>query len=440
MKMNRWTMAACTLTFGIGGLAVFATDKTPTSELPPVPPVTNLKPPVSPVNGADTPSAPAKLPALEPVKEKNATFDFDLEVPSLPAKDPKKTEPMKTSEKIGQPSVLSYDKVPLNESKKDPKPAKESASSPIEIPALDIVPVKAESDPVKIPSVKPDAGKTTEPKPSVKADVPAVPPLKELDLDLKLPSAPKGAETTPPPSAPPLPSIGDVKPPQNDKAPTIGIPTPPSPEASKKDDVIKPKKAEEPKSSGSPNIQLDPPAPPVAQPKNPLPPPPPAVLTPKPETKPQTKAETKLEDQNEFRSKPEVATARLKMTLRMGDGRPRFEIRNSSSEEILLKVYGEKVEMTAPPEGKSSSVAGVSASGRVKFTAPGIEGTCDQLTILSGTGEVLMKGNIHLKTKRGKSWSEMTAEKMVYQIGNAGLGNAASTKNPVTPASFPSDE
>ena len=44
------------------------------------------------------------------------------------------------------------------------------------------------------------------------------------------------------------------------------------------------------------------------------------------------------------------------------------------------------------------TLAGVTAIGRVRFTAPGIEGTCDHLTILSATGEVLLKGNIHLKT------------------------------------------
>jgi hypothetical protein len=119
----------------------------------------------------------------------------------------------------------------------------------------------------------------------------------------------------------------------------------------------------------------------------------------------------------------------------VGDGQPRFEIRNSASTELLLKVYGERVEMQSPPDARSS-LAGVTAIGRVRFTAPGIEGTCDHLTILSGTGEVLLKGNIHMKSKRGKTWSEMTAEKMVYQIGTSGLSTTATPRNPVTPASY----
>ena len=92
--------------------------------------------------------------------------------------------------------------------------------------------------------------------------------------------------------------------------------------------------------------------------------------------------------------------------------------------------------MQSPPDQKSSSLAGVSAAGRVRFTAPGIEGTCDQLTILSATGEVLLKGNIHLKSKNGKGWSEMTAEKMVYQIGASGMAKPTGTRPTVTPAGY----
>ncbi|MFL6116024.1 MAG: hypothetical protein ACJ786_32430, partial [Catenulispora sp.] len=125
--------------------------------------------------------------------------------------------------------------------------------------------------------------------------------------------------------------------------------------------------------------------------------------------------------------------AKLKMLLRMGDGQPRFEIRNTGSADLLLKVYGEKIEMQGPPDGRSS-LAGVAAVGRVRFTAPGLEGTCDHLRILSGTGEVLLEGNIHLKARHGKVTSEMTAEKMVYQIGTSGLTTPATPR--VTPAAY----
>src|SRR5262249_29439766 len=132
---------------------------------------------------------------------------------------------------------------------------------------------------------------------------------------------------------------------------------------------------------------------------------------------------------------PEAKADKLKLLLRMGDGQPRFEIRNSVTTELLLKVYGERVEMQSPRDSRSS-LAGLAATGHVRFTAPSIEGSCDHLTILSGTGEVLMEGNIRLKTKRGKAWSEMTAEKLVYQIGTSGLNSAGAPRNEVRPASY----
>ena len=123
------------------------------------------------------------------------------------------------------------------------------------------------------------------------------------------------------------------------------------------------------------------------------------------------------------------------MLLRMGVGSPRFEIRSSNGEELLLKVYAEKIEMKNAPEGvKAHPLAGVTAAGKVKFSAPGIEGTCDELSILSGTGEVMLKGSVHLKTKlKAKAWSEMTADKMIYQIGSTGLTAPTVSAPPVVP-------
>lgn len=126
------------------------------------------------------------------------------------------------------------------------------------------------------------------------------------------------------------------------------------------------------------------------------------------------------------------------MLMRLGDGTPRFEIRNSTGEELLFKVYGEKMELQQSPDSsRASSLAGVTAIGNVRFTGPGVEGTCNQLSILSGTGEVLLKGNIHMKTKKGKTWSELTAEKMIYQIGYAALLPPGGASR-IAPASYTS--
>ena len=368
MSLNRWKVAACTLTLGVGGLAVFAADK---KDTPPAP----LPTLTVPAAGDDTPSGPAKAPPLKiatPESTKSVPdIVIDLDLPDVPKPAVKPTA--------------------------DKAETKAPVFVPADLPPLpnEILPVKgeAEADVPKVPAPKPDAVKKDDKKPDAPkiADAPPLPPV--IDLNISLQEAPK---VSVPPPPPPL-VVPEVKKPVAPPAPSPFNDTPPKALAE----------------------TLPPPAvPPLA----PLPPhlvPPVTPLPPKPPEAP-----------------PALPTARLKMTLRMGDGKPRFEIRNTASEEILLKVYGEKVEMSAPPDGRPSTLAGVSAIGHVKFTAPGIEGSCDHLTILSGTGEVLMKGNIRLKTKRGKSWSEMTAEKMVYQIGATGLNAPNTPRSPVTPASY----
>jgi len=32
---------------------------------------------------------------------------------------------------------------------------------------------------------------------------------------------------------------------------------------------------------------------------------------------------------------------------------------------------------------------------------------------------------VKLKTKRGKTWSELNADKMIYQLGHSGLGSSS---------------
>jgi hypothetical protein len=338
MTLNRWKILACTLTIGVGGLAVFAMPPAnpkaePTKEPAPLPDLT-VKP-ASPPNGTDTP-APAS-PA------KSTEIDLDIAIPPLPAKT---EEPTK-------------------------KPATEPVFEPITPGPAPIVPVKGEekkSDADKLPEV-------------------VVPPV----------AKPTGSE-------PPKPGIPALDTPKPDpvKVPLPDLDPPP----------VKPEPTVAPPSR---------PAPPVATP------PAPAADTLKMPLTPVSPMKG-----------PEAKADKLKMLLRMGDGQPRFEIRNSSSTELLLKVYGERVEMQSTRDARSSLV-GVTAAGHVRFIAPSIEGTCDHLTILSGTGEVLMEGNIRLKTKRGKAWNEMTAEKLVYQIGTSGLNAGGAPRSEVRPASYTQD-
>ncbi|HVK12616.1 MAG TPA: hypothetical protein VM597_27955 [Gemmataceae bacterium] len=314
--LTRWKILACSLTVGVGGLAVFATPPTDEKKEPPPLPKLTVKPD-SPPNGTDTPVPPTGA-------KPGAGLEFDLDLPPLP----------KPADK--------------------PKPLTIDLDVPSPPPV--VIPVKGEADDKK-PAIKKD-----EPKPA--ADPFIAPPIPDV----------KPAPVPPPdlkPSVPPPPPAPEVK------TPVVPLPPPIKP------DDLKP--VPFPEATKAPPAAPEPPrAPTVVRPGE--------------------------------RGEP----AKLKMLLRMGDGNPRFEIRNAATTELLLKVYGDKIDLQAPAASKTS-VAGVSATGKVRFTAPGIEGHCDALKIMSATGEVLLEGNIRLKSKGGKAWSELTAERMVYQIGNAGL-------------------
>ena len=364
MSLNRWKVLACTLTVGIGGLAVFATDTTPKTDAPkepdPLPKLTAK--PDTPPSGTDTPAPVAPV--------KGDEIELTLPVPPPPAAK---------AEENSKPSTV---------------PVFEPVAPPT-VPTI-IIPASGESEPNDVKKPEP-AKKDAEP-PSIKVPVPP-------KSDDKVPASPVVPEPTKPEASKlpmievPLPDL--KKPPVDPVAPPPPVKVTPVP----------------PTTSSVPTVTVPGPKPDV----------PPVVLTPMP-TPPEAVKVPLATPSN----KPAEGT-KLKLLLRMGDGQPRFEIRNTATTELLMKVYGEKIEMQAPPDARSS-LAGVTAIGRVRFTAPGIEGTCDHLSILSATGEVLLKGNIHLKTKRGKTWSEMTAEKMVYQIGTTGL--ATQTTSKVTPASY----
>ncbi|HJZ94818.1 MAG TPA: hypothetical protein VKE40_28385 [Gemmataceae bacterium] len=363
MSLNRWKVLACTLTVGIGGLAVFA--RPPAADKPADPraepaalPNLTVKPASHP-DGTDTP-APAK-----PAKSE----EFDLDLPVVPPVAAKADEPGK-------------------------KPAAEPVFEPITPP---VVPAKAETD------APPPPIKTDDPKKA--DDTPEAPVLIPVKSDTKAAPTPDSDKSGP-------------------KAPVIDLgPTPPPP---MKPDVPAPLPATPTPPMVTPPL-VKPESPPAAAP---LPPEVGATTTPASVDPPKTTAPAA----GKPKTTDSVHAARLKLLLRMGDGTPRFEIRNTATTELLLKVYGQKVEMQAPPDA-TSALAGVTATGHVRFTAPGIEGTCDHLSILSGTGEVLLKGNIRLKSKYGKGWSEMTAEKMVYQIGTGGL-TSSDARPAVRPASY----
>jgi hypothetical protein len=106
--------------------------------------------------------------------------------------------------------------------------------------------------------------------------------------------------------------------------------------------------------------------------------------------------------------------AKFRILLRVGEGEPTFEVRQG--DDLMMKVVCEKVDIKSPEKGNGPSA--VTATGKVRFVGFGAEGTCDQLSFMSGTGEVTMNGSvkIQVKDKLGRVESELTSDKMHYKL------------------------
>ncbi len=113
---------------------------------------------------------------------------------------------------------------------------------------------------------------------------------------------------------------------------------------------------------------------------------------------------------------PSAAERRLKVVLHMGDDRPRFEVRDG--DEIYLKVVSDRVEVKSAAD--KADAATMKAGGKVGFVTPGGDGTCDELTILPGSGQVVAVGNVAFRHTWGRSETTVTAERMTFRLAHPG--------------------
>jgi hypothetical protein len=109
-----------------------------------------------------------------------------------------------------------------------------------------------------------------------------------------------------------------------------------------------------------------------------------------------------------------VAEKKLKVVLHMGDDRPRFVVQDG--DETYLRVVCDGVEVKAPSDrGELMSV--LKAAGKVRFVTPGGEGTCDELTVVPGTGQVVVSGKVSFQYNWGKLETTVTGERMTFRLG-----------------------
>ncbi|MBL8866753.1 MAG: hypothetical protein JNK93_14435 [Planctomycetia bacterium] len=142
------------------------------------------------------------------------------------------------------------------------------------------------------------------------------------------------------------------------------------------------------------------------------------ALTPTPFLEPQAAAPA---------IKEEVET-RVRVVVPLGKSQAKFEV--LTGETVLLQAVCEAVEVRSPGDKseKGSAASPIKASGKVRFTAPGCEGTCDTLAVLPGTGEVELTGSVRVTCKHGKAETEIQATTMKFKLGSAPAVVAVSAK------------
>jgi hypothetical protein len=86
-------------------------------------------------------------------------------------------------------------------------------------------------------------------------------------------------------------------------------------------------------------------------------------------------------------------------------------------DEVVLKVTADGVQLSAAAEkGKPAGV--LVAVGGVTFRTLGGYGTCDELHVMPGTGEVVVTGKVTVTSTWGKAETTATADKMTFRLGS----------------------
>lgn len=252
-------------------------------------------------------------------------------------------------------------------------------------------------------------------------------------------AAPPQFAAEPPPIAVPVPTPGVVLPSGPAVAPlqlpTFEVPPPPVPSRTFAVVEVAPAPrlvAERVVELAVPMTTFEPPIVPVA---NPVPAPAPQTLLPVPPPQPTPVPPVSTPADLPVPSQPAanvVVEKKLRVVLNMGDDRPRFEVRDG--EDALLKVVSEKVDVKSPSD-RGEAMSTLKAVGRVTFMTPGGEGTCDELSVVPGTGQVVVAGKVSFKYNWGKVETEVTGERMTFRLGSA-PGVIPATGVQAVPASY----
>jgi hypothetical protein len=127
---------------------------------------------------------------------------------------------------------------------------------------------------------------------------------------------------------------------------------------------------------------------------------------------------------------PASTEKKLRVSLHLSDERPRFVVRDG--DEVYLRVVCDKVDVKSPSE-RGEAMSTMHAAGKVAFVTPGGEGLCDELTVVPGTGQVIVSGKVSFKYNWGKVETTVSGDRMTFRLGSApGVTPAGSTTVPAS--------
>ncbi|AWM40826.1 hypothetical protein GobsT_06240 [Gemmata obscuriglobus] len=362
MLLTRWKLMAGVLGVSIGGLAAAA------SQCPKLD-KTKGRQPEAPVTAeapklppAGAPSAPKVNEALPPELPAPSSPKLPELPPALPAAFPAPVRSLPA----GAPPVPAIEKAAKPE---EPKAAPA-------LPALPLPDAKPALEPTKTTTPAPAAPPMNPPKPVAEA-----PKIAPLTVPLPAPEATGGMAPSKPLATPPvMPASGTAQP--TGSVLPLGTGAPAQPPALIESPKITPTPIEQEKPT------LDVPA---------------SKPTPAPAA-----------------GAVKVEAMKYRIVLRVGEGEPTFEVK--SGDDLVLKVACEKVDIKSPEKGVGLSA--VTARGKVRFAGFGVEGTCEELSFMAGTGEVAMSGDVkvQMKDKLGRVESELTTATLKYKIDANAVG------------------
>jgi hypothetical protein len=122
---------------------------------------------------------------------------------------------------------------------------------------------------------------------------------------------------------------------------------------------------------------------------------------------------------------------RCPWVLRVEIVKGRTQLTAETSKDVQFRLTCERLNLQAP---KGS----IEAQGAVKLSSPGIDGTCDRLTITWQNDQVVLEGKAQMKCHRNGQDLELQSERLSLRLSAGRIDNSVEAEESDAPAARPS--